>query len=62
MKWPAHSGSRQKQYTVSALLIGLAILAVLAAYSPPSALAGTPPDDCWGGALSADPLHCYVVD
>ena len=21
-----------------------------------------PPDDCWGGALSADPLHCYVID
>ena len=20
------------------------------------------PDDCWGGALSADPLHCYVID
>ena len=21
-----------------------------------------PPDDCWSGALSADPLHCYVID
>ena len=22
----------------------------------------SPPGDCWGGALSEDPLHCYVVE
>ena len=45
-----------------AVLAGLAMFAILTVYSPATARAGDPPGDCWGGALSADPLHCYVVD
>ena len=62
MKWPTHSGMRRKHCTVSAVLVGLVMLTVLAACSLPATQAGNPPDDCWGGALSADPLHCYVLD
>ena len=28
----------------------------------PSATPTPPPDDCWGGALSDDPLQCYVLE
>ena len=62
MKYPTHPTIRPKRHTASAVLVGLAMFAILAAYAPPVAHAGDPPDDCWGGALSADPLHCYVLD
>ena len=62
MKYPTHPTIRPKRHTASAVLVGLVMFAIQAAYTPPAAHAGDPPDDCWGGALSADPLHCYVLD
>ena len=59
MKYPTHPTIRPKRHTASAVLVGLVMFAIQAAYTPPAAHAGDPPDDCWGGALSADPLHCY---
>ena len=53
MEQPASTSFRPRLPTESAFL---------AAHSSPVAQAGDPPGDCWGGALSADPLHCYVLD
>ena len=47
---------------LSTALIVAALAAVLAVYSAPTAHASDPPGDCWGRALSADPLHCYALE
>ena len=47
------------------LLAGLAagiFWLFLGVYLTPVAHAEEPPDDCWGETLSADPLHCHVID
>ena len=37
-------------------------IAALAIYTAPSVHATPPPGNCWGGALSDDPLHCRVLE
>ena len=39
-----------------------ALMFLLVVYSTQAAHADEPPDDCWGGTLSADRLHCHVID
>ena len=43
-------------------LAAAAMVGVLAAGSPRAVHASDPPGDCWGGALSAEPLHCYILE
>ena len=43
-------------------LFAAATVGVLSAGSPRAVHASDPPGDCWGGALSAEPLHCYVLE
>ena len=51
------------RWTVWAAILAVAAFGLLTlVYSPSAAHADEPPDDCWGGALSADPLHSYVID
>ena len=62
------------QFLISILIVTILICGATSACSQdPTPTPGTssaaesdhvpaPPDDCWSGALSADPLHCYVID
>ena len=43
-------------------LVAAATVGVLVAGSPQAVHASDPPGDCWGGALSAEPLHCYILE
>ena len=57
--------SRLKQLPWPLGLAGLTVVILwlfLGVYSTPAVHAEEPPDDCWGGTLSADPLHCHVID
>ncbi len=54
---------RSRWYVPSiALAMTAFAIAALAIYAVPSVHAAPPPGDCWGGALSDDPLHCRVLE
>ncbi len=54
---------RPRWRRIAAVLSAAAFaIAVLAVYTAPSVHAAPPPGDCWGGALSDDPLHFYVLE
>ena len=51
------------RWVVGFAALSAAILGLLIASNPtPAAHAQEPPDDCFGGALKEDPLHCYVLE
>ena len=55
--------SRLKQLPWPLGLAGLTVVILwlfLGVYSTPAVHAEEPPDDCWGGTLSAGPLHCLI--
>ena len=43
-------------------LVAAATVGVLVAGSPRAVHASDPPGDCWDGALSAEPIQCYVLE
>ena len=54
---------RSRWYVPSiALAMTAFAIAALAIYAVPSVHATPPPGNCWGGALSDDPLHCRVLE
>ncbi len=55
---------RSRWYVPSIIALAMTAftIAALAIYAVPSAHAAPPPGDCWGGALSDDPLHCHVLE
>ena len=56
------SSVRQLQWLLWPSLAAGILSLFLGIYSIPVIHAEEPPDDCWGGTLSADPLHCHVID
>ena len=56
------SSVRQLQWLLWPSLAAGILSLFLGIYSIPVVHAEEPPDDCWGGTMSADPLHCHVID
>lgn len=46
----------------SAILAVAALGLLTFVYSPSAVQAAEPPDDCWSGALSEDPVFCYFLE
>ena len=44
------------------VLIAAAAIVIMNLYSGAVAHAAAPPGDCWNGALSEDPAHCYALE
>ena len=55
---------RRLTLTGAASLVALSMLLIF--FGPSSTAhaqeSETPANDCWNGALSSDPLHCYVLE
>ena len=54
--------ARRRSLLLAALAVAVVGFLSIIVYSQPTTHAAEPPDDCWGGVLSEDPLQCYVVD
>ena len=63
------SGDRTGQRRFGAAWVGVTLAMLLAVQAWTSAVdaqarsgVAPPPGDCWNGALSNDPLHCYILE